>query len=239
MAAVWNCVNIRNRRITRPKKYMAVSVNHKIISCMSREILLTVFFLGLQFSLVSKIPAQNRKGQIFYSKDDGLYWAAIETSYFKEYVASQRNNNWCWAACTQMVLNYQGVNVTQEQIVERVFGVQVDRPGTAQNIVEGARGWYVDGHTIGAKSDNSFIPQKLIDDLVNKYPLVVGLSMPGQNVGHAYVLTGISFQKNVESIYPQSVILRDPWPDNPSRLVLSWSEFKRRCHTIVHIYPEY
>lgn len=185
----------------------------------------------------SALFSQNRKGQIFYSKDDGLYWAAIKTSYFKAHVARQRSENWCWAACTQMVLNYQGVNASQEQIVERVFGSCVDRPGTALNIVEGASGWYVDGHTIGAKADNSFIPQKLIDDLVNKYPLVVGLSMPGQNVGHAYVMTGLSFQKQGDTIYPHSVILRDPWPDNQSRLVLSWSDFSRRAHTIVHIFP--
>lgn len=198
----------------------------------------TVFLLWILLTLPSLTIAQNRQGQIFYSKDDGLYWAAIETSYFKAYVASQRSNNWCWAACTQMVLNYQGVSVTQEQIVERVFGLQVDRPGTAQNILQGARGWYVDGKTIESKADYSFQPQKLIDDLVNKYPLVVGLSMPGQNVGHAYVLTGLSFQKDGDVVYPQSVILRDPWPDNPSRLVLSWNDFKRRAHTIVHIFPK-
>ena len=181
--------------------------------------------------------SQNVKGQIFFSKSEGLYWAAIKTSYFQTYVARQRSQNWCWAACTQMVLNYQGVDVPQEKIVERVFGSQIDRPGTAQNIVQGASGWYVGGYTIEAKADYSFIPQKLIDDLVNKYPLVVGLSMPGQNVGHAYVLTGLSFQRQGDTVYPHSVILRDPWPDNPSRVVLSWDDFSSRAHTIVHIFP--
>ncbi len=181
--------------------------------------------------------SQNTKGQIFYSKSEGLYWAAIKTSYLKSYVARQRSQNWCWAACTQMVLNYQGVNVSQENIVERVFGFQVDSPGSAKDIVQGASGWYVDGCTIVAKADYSFIPQKLIDDLVNKYPLIVGLSMPGQNVGHAYVLTGLSFQKNGDTIYPHSVILRDPWPDNPSRVVLPWDDFSNRANTIVHIFP--
>ena len=136
-----------------------------------------------------------------------------------------------------MVLNYQGVSVSQEQIVERVFGSRVDRPGSNEDIVQGASGWYVDGHTIGAKSDHSFMPQKLIDDLVNKYPLVVGLRMPGQDVGHAYVLTGLSFQKHGDSIYPHSVILRDPWPSNQSRLVLAWSDFSSRISVIVHIFP--
>ena len=212
--------------------------NRIVMDCKSLHTKALVIVLAALFAAIpSLLYAQNRKGQIFYSKNDGLYWAAIETSYFKAYVARQRSDNWCWAACTQMVLNYQGVSVSQEQIVERVFGSRVDRPGSAQNIVQGASGWHVDGHTIGAKADNYFIPQKLIDDLVNKYPLVVGLSMPGQNVGHAYVLTGLSFQKQGNSIYPQSVILRDPWPDNQSRLVLSWSDFSRRAHTIVHIFP--
>lgn len=200
------------------------------------DIILEVALLSI-VTVPLSVFSQNVKGQIFFSKSEGLYWAAIETSYFKAHVARQRSENWCWAACTQMVLNYQGVSVSQEQIVERVFGSCVDRPGTAQNIVQGASGWYVDGRTIGARADCSFIPQKLIDDLVNKYPLVVGLSMPGQNVGHAYVLTGLSFQKYGNEIYPHSVILRDPWPDNQSRLILSWSDFSRRAHTIVHIFP--
>ena len=200
------------------------------------NIIVGIIFLTKVSAPLMAFP-QNVKGEIFFSKSDGLYWAAIKTSYFKTYVARQRNNNWCWAACTQMVLNYQGVNVSQEKIVERVFGSKVDRPGNAQHIVQGASGWHVGDYTIGAKADYSFIPQKLIDDLVNKYPLVVGLSMPGQNVGHAYVLTGLSFQKNGNTVYPHSVILRDPWPGNPSRLVISWDDFSNRAHTIVHIFP--
>lgn len=202
---------------------------------------LSKFFLTLFIICMSTnsffVFAQNRKGQIFYSNSEGLYWAAIETAYFKAHVASQRSDNWCWAACTQMVLTYQGVDVTQEEIVERVFGACIDRPGSAQDIVKGASGWYVGGCKIGAKYDTYFIPQNLINDLVDKYPLIVGLSMPGQNVGHAYVMTGLSFQKYGNEIYPNSVILRDPWPDNPSRIVMDWSEFSYRAHTIVHIFP--
>lgn len=205
---------------------------------MNRQLYLkSIFAFIILFSNFSFIYGQNRKGQIFHSKEDGLYWAAVKTDYFIGSVARQRNNNWCWAACAQMVLNYQGVNVSQEQIVERVFGSRVDRPGTAANIVKGASGWKVDGHQICAKYDSSLIPQKLVDDLVNKYPLVIGLSNPMQNVGHAYVLTGISFLKDGDTIIPQSVILRDPWPDSPSRTTMSWTEFKSRVHTIVHIFP--
>ena len=70
---------------------------------------LTIILMVVLAAIPSMLYSQNRKGQIFYSKNDGLYWAAIKTTYFKAYVARQRSDNWCWAACTQMVLNYQGV----------------------------------------------------------------------------------------------------------------------------------
>lgn len=200
-----------------------------------RVILFSLIMVLLSF--YSNEFAQNRKGQIFYSQDDGLYWAAIKTDYFREFVARQCSMNWCWAACTQMVLNYQGVNVTQEEIVERVFGAQVDRPGNVNDIVKGASGWYVKGRRIYAGYDHPLSAQKMINDLVNKYPLIVGLSIPNQEIGHAYVLTGISFLKYGDNIVPQGVILRDPWPDNASRTTLTWSDFSNRVHTIVHIYP--
>ena len=44
----------------------------------------------------------------------------------------QRQQNWCWAATTQMVLNYHGLYVTQEQVVARIFGKLVDSPAQPQ-----------------------------------------------------------------------------------------------------------
>ena len=82
----------------------------------------------------------------------------------------------------------------------------------------------------------------MINDLAYRYPVIVGLNMPGQNTGHAYVLTAIEFyyisnDPKKEKI-PIRVILRDPWPRNPSRTVLNWSDFYRRVNCIVHIYPQ-
>lgn len=180
-----------------------------------------------------------RGGTIYKVSGSNLYWAAVKTDYFKEYVAQQRQSNWCWAACTQMVLNYQGVSVTQEEIVQRVFGAQYDRSGTAYDIAKGANGWTTKGCRISARIEEpkTVTPNSLISDLRDKYPLVIGLKMPGQTVGHAYVLTGISFYIKNNNYYPHEVILRDPWPENESRQKLEWDDFRNRVHTIVHIYP--
>lgn len=191
-------------------------------------------------ALCQQISAQvYRGGTIYQIQGSGLYWAAVKTDYFREFVAQQRQDNWCWAACAQMVLNYQGVDVTQEDVVRRVFGAEYNRPGTADDIAKGTNGWHFKNHRIKSYTEqvNYSTATSLIIDLRDKYPLVVGLRMPGQDIGHAYVLTGISFYIKNNRYYPQEVILRDPWPENPSRLKLEWDDFYNRVHTIVHIHP--
>lgn len=61
-----------------------------------------------------------------------------------------------WAACVQMVLNYQGVNVDQEDVVRRAKGYRVNEGGTAYDIQRAADGWHTNGHTIVAKVDNAY-----------------------------------------------------------------------------------
>lgn len=181
-----------------------------------------------------------RGGEIFRIKDSDVYWAAVKTSYFREFVARQEEDCWCWAACVQMVLNYQGVNVDQEDVVRRAKGLRINEGGTAYDIQRAADGWNTGSHVIAARVDNPFYvtAQTFITDLIDKYPLIIGLDMPGQTMGHAYVLTGISFRKSGNTYQPVEVILRNPWPSSPSREKLSWSEFRRRVHTIVHVYPK-
>ncbi len=182
-----------------------------------------------------------RGGEIFRIGDSDIYWAAVKTAYFKDYVARQEEDCWCWAACVQMVLNYQGVDVDQETLVLRAKGMRINEGGgTAYDIQRAADGWDIGSHTIASEVDNPYYvtARTFINDLIDKYPLIIGLDMPGQTVGHAYVLTGISFRQVNDSCLPVEVILRNPWPSSPSREKLTWSEFRRRVHTIVHVYPK-
>lgn len=199
----------------------------------------TIFYIMMLVSFA--MNAQTfRGGEIFRIGNSDVYWAAVKTSYFREYVARQEEDCWCWAACVQMVLNYQGVKVDQETLVKRAKGHWVNEGGTANEIQKAANGWNFGSHTIVARVDNPLYvtAQTFIDDLIEKYPLIIGLDMPGQISGHAYVLTGISFKKSGATYEPLEVILRNPWPSSPSRQKLSWSEFRRRVHTIVHVYPK-
>lgn len=151
----------------------------------------------------------------------------------------QRQKNWCWAATTQMVLNYHGLYVTQEQIVERIFGNLIDRPGTLNQILQALSGWALDVRGRFSEivaSPYIFQGSDLVNDLADGRPLIVGLRQPGQ-IGHAYVLTAVFYsvgQYNQPFFY--KVVLRDPWPGNPSRVEMPWSEFQSRLMFVARVY---
>lgn len=154
----------------------------------------------------------------------------------------QRMANWCWAACIQMVLNYHGLSVTQEAIVQQVFGTQVDRPAQPQEIMTALRGWAPDtrGRYSEIIADNANLDAaSIIQDLEYRWPLIVGLSgaAPGQQ-GHAYVLTGAYYALNqYDQPVIYKVVLRDPFPTQLSRLEMSAEDFLPRCAfaTRVHV----
>ena len=174
----------------------------------------------------------------------GLYMAGIPTDQFQYFAAPegfgrQRSANWCWAASIQMVLNYHGLYVSQEAIVTKVYGQLVDQPAEAPQILQALNGWAPDvrGRYSGVIADPySITGPSLVYDLTYRWPLIVGLR--GDPVGHAYVLTAITYQVDPwNNPIIQTVVLRNPWPDSPSREEMSWNEFSSRVMfaTRVHV----
>ncbi|HEX3018888.1 MAG TPA: C39 family peptidase [Chitinispirillaceae bacterium] len=54
----------------------------------------------------------------------------LSTSYSLELnipSVNQENSEWCWAACSQMALEYYGVNKTQTQICEAVYLLSINQ----------------------------------------------------------------------------------------------------------------
>lgn len=171
----------------------------------------------------------------------------VPTDQFAHFAAPegagrQKQQNWCWAACIQMVLNYHGLYIKQEDIVQRVFGTQVDMPAQPTQIMAALGGWVPDtrGRYSEVVADAVNLDQAaIIQDLEYRWPLIVGLSAasPGQQ-GHAYVLTGAYYvldDYGRPEIY--KVVLRDPYPTQISRLEMTAQEFVPRCAfaTRVHV----
>ena len=174
----------------------------------------------------------------------GRYVAGIPSGQFQYFAAPegygrQRSANWCWAACIQMVLNYHGLYVTQEEIVTRIYGQLVDQPGQPEQILQALSGWAPDlrGRYSAIIADTySITGPSLVSDLAYRWPLIVGLR--GDPVGHAYVLTAVTYEVDAwnNPIF-KSVVLRNPWPDSPSREEMRWEEFISRVTfaTRVHV----
>src|ERR1700753_1510433 len=77
---------------------------------MRRSISILIFLLTFGFTRQSQ--AQD------------ILYAGIKSQDFNYFASSQHNSNWCWAASLQMIFNYYGINITQEQIVARSYGVE-------------------------------------------------------------------------------------------------------------------
>lgn len=190
--------------------------------------------LFLLFLLNPVLP----QGEIYQIGDENNYAAAVKTDKFKYYAATQEYDNWCWAACIQMVLNYQGLYVDQCLIVKKAFGIEqcVNKPADCSTIQTGTNGWGINGKTVKAVVDFSASTFELVDQLAYKNPVIIGLNMPGQNIGHAYVLTAVFFQYDYnQKKVPYKVVLRDPWPTNPSRHEFEWNDFVRRINCITYV----
>jgi hypothetical protein len=92
--------------------------------------------------------------------------------------------------------------------------------GLAPNKEGGASRIYAEGYT-------GLYPY-FVTDLINEYPLIIGLNMG--NINHAVVLTAVSYSINANGQpVPSSVVIRDPWPDNPSRQEVPMSKIVSGC----------
>lgn len=177
--------------------------------------------------------------------DQNLFVAGIQSGEFDFFASPnqrgrQRQANWCWAASIQMVLNYHGLFVSQEQVVQRIYGRQIDQPANSNQILNALTGWAPDnrgrGSTIHANPYTSSGSQ-IVQALGNKWPLIVGLKNPNGGVGHAVVLTAVYYSVDrFNNLIFQRAVLRDPWPNSPSRQELSWNEFQSRVIFMTRVY---
>lgn len=175
-----------------------------------------------------------------------LFVAGIPSDQFEFYAAPsfagrQRQSNWCWAASVQMILNYHGLFVQQEEIVQRIYGAQVDRPAQPPQILTALSGWAPDArgrYSAIQATPYTFSGSQIIKDLAYRWPLIVGLVNPSGG-GHAVVVTAVYYSVDQwnNPIF-QGVVIRDPWPGNPSRQELSWGEFQQRLMFMAHVYVQ-
>jgi hypothetical protein len=209
----------------------------------ARKLATSAVLLSLFAALVASTGARTQQPSI-QQVSPGVFAAGIPTNEFEFFAAPstdghQRQSNWCWAACVQMVLNYRGIPVTQEQVVQRVFGGAVPNlPGQPSQILQALSGWAFtrNGQRVMISSSPVvFNGSDIVRDLAERWPIIVGVRMAG-NAQHALVLTAVTYQVDMYNrpIF-LTAVLRDPWPFSQSRIEVPWADFQQNCTFIARV----
>lgn len=144
----------------------------------------------------------------------------------------QLKRNWCWAACMQLIFSHAGHPISQQAIVQRVFGSQADQALPGYAIAQAVTSGWVDAYgqafypqakvliDLSANLRDPTAEAQVINDLVAERPLIIG------SQGHATVMTALTYTNygNGSSVI-NDVRVRDPWAGNPNARSLSTSEF--------------
>ncbi len=143
-------------------------------------------------------------------------YVGIRTADFNFYAAAQQQNEWCWAASIQMILNYYGIPATQQEIVTRTYGIPVDQPGSDAAINGALNGWgrTVEGQIRTIHSANGQglpTPDALLNELNQQHPILIAFAT-GPSSGHAVVVTAASYIPTPNGPQIISLVIRDPWP---------------------------
>lgn len=190
--------------------------------------------IRLLIAVFTLILSNQTSGQSIQRLGPNYFVAGVPTNEFDAWAAervsgNQRQANWCWAACSQMVLNYHGLYISQEQIVTKIYGGLVDRPANESQIRRALSGWApnVQGRVSNIYCQSGLTSiNEITQALAYKWPLIVGLRNPNGGVGHAYVLTAIYYSTDqFNNTIPDKVVLRDPMPGNDGRIEVSWNQF--------------
>ena len=153
----------------------------------------------------------------------------IPRERFNSNFAEQESNHWCWAASIQMILDYYGVAITQQEIVARSYRVDPlnrlpDFSGSFRIITANLNNWSIDGtgRRYGVKAkfgQGPPSPKVFLDELNAQCPVLLAY-MNAASSGHVVVATGASYFPSFDGPIVESVVVRDPWPSPENRWTL-------------------
>jgi hypothetical protein len=127
-------------------------------------------------------------------------FVGIPAREFAAHYRVQERSQWCWASCVEMALAHAGVPVTQERIVRRVMGRDVDLGALPGELVAAATGVFQrpDGATVrleGRYLAGTPPAEVLHDHLGGGEPAILLCTRPDGR-GHAVVLGGLEVARD-------------------------------------------
>lgn len=139
-------------------------------------------------------------------------------------IARQRCPEWCWAACIEAIFTFHGHPTKQERIVEKVFGnAATCHAAIGPQIVAAIDGDWKDDRDDSFEASAEVLwdaqfafgrPDAVLQaarELEADNPLILGA------LGHATVLTAMTYSGNGVAVQLNQLVVRDPFPGNPNR----------------------
>ncbi len=99
----------------------------------------------------------------------------------------QEKSNWCWAACSQSVLDYFGIYVSQSDFCRATFGGVYDIMANPYDVARGLRYYGVDSRVIGSYLNFDSIKAEIS---IRRRPVIIGMLLWGGNEGHMVLANG-------------------------------------------------
>lgn len=188
---------------------------------MKTKLLILLFLI---FSLLTPMTGSaGPRGQIV-AIDNFVFVAMVDTS-IEDCICIQEKENWCWAACVQMILRYNSQYVSQSDIAARVFGDSFNRTASGNQIESAFDGWR--GYSVYSSQSKKY--RYFIDEISSGHPLIIGIGE------HAYLLTHIYYKKTSNGLlHPFKAILINPSLGKEEGL--DWDKFYQTLNTIVSFY---
>lgn len=164
------------------------------------------------------------------------YCASISTGAFEfervNNLMGKNDESWNWAACIDMVLNFNGLSSTQEQIIDFTMSPtnQVSEP--AELMMAMNRGtpasWGKPSHVVCEAVNVD--EDALFDELSANRPMIVGLRSTNGGNRPAVVISitySIKFSADGQQtgIDPTIVVVRDPGLTAQSVQIINWADF--------------
>jgi hypothetical protein len=174
--------------------------------------------------------------------DRNYYVAGPEIDEVEFIEATPECQNWAWAACAQILLNYHGLKVTQKQIIKRAYdGEEPCDSGIAPNIISAINGWSpASVERVGKvhSGTGEFDDQEFVEHMSNGWPIIVSLESrtKGEQV---FVVRAVYFSMD-RLDWPKidEVILRNPWPLSPSEESMRWDVLRSKKPRFYDVWVE-
>ncbi|MGZ4049796.1 MAG: C39 family peptidase [Bacteroidia bacterium] len=143
-------------------------------------------------------------------------YAGIDRRKMDQVYVTQSGANRCWAACLQMTSQYQGIDVKQEEFAKNYCGVDFFGRINDCAAENGVITEYLNRCTLSHCLETPMYLGRpdydvLFDLLKNNQPVILAYNL-GRPIGHAVVLTAISYDDTIFGRKYHSVIVRDPSP---------------------------